>query len=559
MRHGAILSVVAWLALDGGAEAQIGPGGGAPAGGGRYSVPAPSGNSGIGGDVGRRGVAPTEQQLRGRGGAEGGLIQLAPGWDGRLVNLDGESRGKVLDGFASRSFDRPDVWQAIERWTASSKYPSSIAIERAADMLPPSVTSLLGWRNPHGDCLNCMPAKPGPTGGSLQTAPSAPRESTIHKAWASANAELKSDAGRSYSEACDRVVPKVMELRTFEQFRNRCLAVEQGAVRAPRTALEKANARSCQAILDEYARACLSENPDPLVAKSVLYRIGVLVRDDPQAAAAMRRQILCSAALLGPSEILTARHCLFETASGQSRRHDLPSLSFLSAGDDRYGSGKLVSKVAGIAFDPGAGTAGFDREDEQNDYVVLSLQSAVEPDLITVAPLQAETPEGRYLPPSTAKLQLAAPQPFRRLLAAGYQVHLMRLAALGTYIDKGVWPTDEEILRSAKWRDFMFIDNAPICFVGPIQGSEKRCLRHACQTEHGMSGAPLLAYDVLRAPNKRPYAITLSLVGVQRRGIELGDRGTCGGSDADAFPNLASIPIVAAVAPFVRNSDLVLR
>lgn len=213
--------------------------------------------------------------------------------------------------------------------------------------------------------------------------------------------------------------------------------------------------RDLRSAFMEFDKACFSSLDETLVGQ-LGGRIGVLFNTELQ-------QFTCTAAAVSPSHILTARHCLFHPhtkkpfASGPS---GLP-LWFFPLDVPREGI-RVLS-----ATHPNGTPPYYVPHMPTQDFAVLQLASS-----------------------RTVKaLEWRAPPTDPRLIIVG----LSNSAAF--YSGRPPTPPDDAgriPANGTPWTEHLRLSNSPMCRIWAQPDDASRCVVHACQTDPGMSGAPLL-------------------------------------------------------------------
>lgn len=170
-----------------------------------------------------------------------------------------------------------------------------------------------------------------------------------------------------------------------------------------------------------------------------------------------RRQFVCTGALLDESRVITARHCMFGP--------DMQPIPVQNLAFRRVGYPEHSYPIASVAHSRRAAAADgvtLRRAHQSADFAVLTLGQVVVP-----------------APPSIAFTSVTTPS---RIVVPGFN---------WVVAYKSSSPLTDDNL--GRWPDFVRYDDSETCRTIPSGNS--RCLAHLCQTDSGMSGAPMLRTD----------------------------------------------------------------
>jgi hypothetical protein len=272
----------------------------------------------------------------------------------------------------------------------------------------------------------------------------------------------------------------------------------------------------------EYWQNCLTARKDRPLGEAIKRLVFFVDSDTPKGSAAF---VSCSGMLVAYDLVLTARHCLVDSAKlldfelglrngrlneQQARAVRLP----LEISGTRRA---IVVGAPHKIFEMELGRIAFDEniedfnpiDDVEQDYVLVRLRGINKSDF---PPIAVEAPVPME---SIAVPHIYAPQS-------------ELIAALSSETDDAILERD--------MNNKIFVDFSPFCRVIKITG---QCIIHACQTEGGHSGTPLIAVT----------ADTFQVIGVHT-----GVVGTV--NPACGFPRGAYIPNYGIALPQLRLSLL---
>lgn len=201
-----------------------------------------------------------------------------------------------------------------------------------------------------------------------------------------------------------------------------------------------------------YHRSCLSSVTSVPIDRQQLFRhAGILVLDD--------ERIWCSATRVFRDVIVTARHCI--------QKLDTLLLDRLHFRSAAHPKAEIPIELAdGEILIPDF-SAGSHQEDDRILLKGKFAESMADLEPLPIAPLRKYTQ--LYLVSAQSVSVLA--EDIRRKLA-DEEAH--------GYLDDGTWP------------ELISVDATPLCSALAVEG---QCVVHACQSQGGVSGAPLFVFD----------------------------------------------------------------
>ena len=284
----------------------------------------------------------------------------------------------------------------------------------------------------------------------------------------------------------------------------------------------------CLNLYAAYDEACFYHRYDS--SETALAPLGVLFKVGGQLAATIH----CMAYRISGDILLTARHCLDDDVmqDSYSLRDDVfyfQPLQHQIDHDEMISMAQSLGRPAGCSivriFDP----ANLDLSVE----VPPAGEIMPEDDMILLQ--TARCPKQMLSEDRTAqqlKLRVdATPKGLEPLILAGFNDMSFRIALLRARLEDRDLPGDFDLLVDGSWRRFVRQDESAVCRIGSVDSPLRqedpnlRQLGHYCQTQPGMSGAPLIAMrNVTRRQgtilNDREVARLVAepvLVGIHRR------------------------------------------
>ena len=293
--------------------------------------------------------------------------------------------------------------------------------------------------------------------------------------------EYNSESHRQFRETCDPAAKAIAKFRA----------------RYPRR-IPKSKFQEFVNLANDYDAKCLKSvkvlqnSLSEAVKTDLERRIGVLFYlDNP----------VCNAVRISDRTILTALHCLYDSATLKLRRSIKQRMKFAA-----YTRESRRVRISGVKLSPYYSNTKHRRFDilkDQHDYVQLTL---------------ASSPDDSAL----AALKMRPPRIYDRILLVAYHSNLVRADRFARQL--GI----QTVFQN--WRERFRVDNSATCRVNRIL---KGCIAHACQTEFGTSGAPLLFIT---------EEGQFELLAIHTRGTTSGDPGSCRHDLMFAFPNLGVFP-----------------
>ena len=262
------------------------------------------------------------------------------------------------------------------------------------------------------------------------------------------------------------------------------------------TDVQRVQAIQCLNLYATYDAACFYERFHN--AKTALAPLGVLFKAGGQFAATIH----CMAYRISRDIVLTARHCLdgeimqdsyrmhenifyFQPFQHQINRNEMISLA-QSLG--RPAACSIVRIIDPANFDLRVEVPPIDKIKPEDDMVLLQT-------MLCPKQMLNEGKTARQL-----KLRVgAAPMELEPLILTGFNDMAFRIALLRARLEDRDLPGDFELLVDGSWRRFVRQDESAVCRIGTVdsplrqQDLSLRQLGHYCQTQPGMSGAPLIA------------------------------------------------------------------
>jgi len=249
-------------------------------------------------------------------------------------------------------------------------------------------------------------------------------------------------------------------------------------------------------IIDRYDANCLGRvdlssetlSPAERLVRSVL--VAIFMSDNPD--------FLCTGVRIGPRRILTAKHCIFDSASKQLI--DIRRLAIFPANQPTS-----VFSVASVDF---AGGETLDLVRDLDDVAILDMQKDLPP-----------TDDGTL---GVGQGELHAP-----MLAVG----INGLMVIRERILRRLHPDQAQADNSGgfdNWLRFVRVDSAASCLV--VRAMPPGCIIHGCQTYPGMSGGALLSRE---EPGRPPV-----LLGIITRSLLAQQKTDCSNDAVDIAPNV---------------------
>lgn len=240
-------------------------------------------------------------------------------------------------------------------------------------------------------------------------------------------------------------------------------------------------------VIDGYLDACL-QRPDSVgeIRKWLDSVVGALQYEDSEAE-------YCIATLVGPKHVLTARHCIFGFSNGHWYPLPWKALDFFLPAHETE-----RRRIANIIEPIGTTPDVFLDNNDQADWIIMVLDSPI----FTVKPPALEELH------TLDKLFLYSKQPlvYHRDKLAG-AVGISKIASALV--------------------DHVRVDQGESCRALII--SANGCVTHGCQSEGGVSGAPLLRFS--------PDGKSLSVVAIHQGEVSSAYTGTCLPANQPRLPN----------------------
>lgn len=301
------------------------------------------------------------------------------------------------------------------------------------------------------------------------------------------------------------------------------------------TDAQRIQAIECLDLYATYDKACFYDRYDK--AEAALAPLGVLFKAGDQLATTIR----CTAYRISRDILLTARHCLdhdvmldsytmrnnvlfFQPFQHQISQREMISIAWSQG---RPAGCSIIRIIDPTNFDLKVEVPTADKIEPEDDMVLLQ---------VTLCPKQMSD---EYNSAEQLKLRVdATPKPFEPLVLAGFNDMVFRIALLRARLEDRKLPGDLELLVDGSWRQFVRQDESAVCRIGSIESPLRqrdpslRQLGHYCQTQPGMSGAPLIAMrNVTRRQAKMlndgedpRVVVEPVLVGIHRRAPGMGAR-----------------------------------
>lgn len=311
-------------------------------------------------------------------------------------------------------------------------------------------------------------------------------------------AALQSQGNQAFIRACDPWAKAMKALR------------QRWGVRDPALSIPNDELADALRTFDSYDQNCLARLPDldptlamPGAQTYLAKRIGVLAR---------RGTPVCTATWVGPTWILTARHCLFTVQEDLTQpdgfKYDAVNIKEYSFQLDGTSSApvQIINQINTSFYNKDQFK--FVDRDDLHDQVILVLSGS---------------PGGTF-----PGLRLREPQQYDRIVLYAFQRNASIAQIIREKLNKPNI-TEERTTEIIKdWTRWMRFDAHQTCRIAATTNGG--CLPHACQTELQTSGAPLFRLG---------DAGTLELVGLHIRPTVEHDSGKCLYTDSKRVPNVA--------------------
>lgn len=268
---------------------------------------------------------------------------------------------------------------------------------------------------------------------------------------------------------------------------------------------DESSVASAVTIIDGYLEACLEEPEILGKTRDWLDNVVGLLRYKGDSAET------CIGTLVGPKHVLTARHCLFNFHDSRWKPRAWRSLYFFLP--IREAERRLVIRVINP---PGALPDVLKDEDDRDDWAILVLENPI---------LDAEEASLEELN-NLDKLLLYGAQPLvrqRDKLAEAIGGAKLAIAPI----------------------DFVRVDRAQSC--RSLLKSKDGCITHGCQSEGGVSGAPLFRVS--------HSGTGLSVVAIHQGEVSVAYKGTCLSENQQRLPNRGRAVTADLIATVRKATD----